>query len=184
MNNSFIQKHQLNEELLFLNLHTLATKNYVQPINHTKQQLISKLLNDNHVGLTKRLLLESITLQLLSEQLNSFSNAGKPDNLLKKMYEVESLISSDLSVHYSIQELAKLVGLNDFLIKKEFKRIFGTSVFEYLIDLRMSKSKELLSLTDKPIYEIAELIGYKNPTHYTAAFKRKVGITPKKYREN
>lgn len=184
MNNSFIQKHQLNEELLFLNLHTLATKNFVQPINHTKQQLISKLLNDNHVGLTKRLLLESITLQLLSEQLNSFSNAGKPDNLLKKMYEVESLISSDLSVHYSIQELAKLVGLNDFLIKKEFKRIFGTSVFEYLIDLRMSKSKELLSLTDKPIYEIAELIGYKNPTHYTAAFKRKVGITPKKYREN
>lgn len=38
--------------------------------------------------------------------------------------------------------------------------------------------------TDLPIYEIAEQIGYKNATHFSAAFKRQEGTTPKKFKTN
>lgn len=182
MGPSFIKKHQLEDELKYYNIHNLVNQNFTQPINNSKQEILCKLFNNKQEGLTKRLLLESLTLQLLSLQLSNFKDQAKPDNLVKKLYEVQTIISSDLANHHSIQDLSKQIGLNDFLLKREFKRVFGKTVFEYLTELRMEKSKELLSLTDKPIYEISEMIGYKNATHFTAAFKRNENMTPKKYR--
>ena len=82
----------------------------------------------------------------------------------------------------SIKELSKKIGVNEFVLKKEFKRVFDKTIFEYATEIRMNKAKELLTQSKKPIYEISEIIGYKNPTHFTAAFKKIEGTTPKKYR--
>ena len=46
----------------------------------------------------------------------------------------------------------------------------------------MKKAKELLKMTQLPIYEIAEEVGYKNATHFSAAFKRSYKESPKEYR--
>ena len=118
-----------------------------------------------------------------SQSTNKSEIANSVDNVVKKLYQTQHLISSDLSIQYSIQQLARQTGLNDFTLKKEFKRVFGKTIFEYASELRMEKAKQLLLHSKKPIYEISELIGYKNSTHFTAAFKKNEGITPKKYRD-
>ena len=104
-------------------------------------------------------------------------------NLVKKVYQVQAIIGADLTVQYSIHQLARQVGMNDFILKKEFKRVFGKTIFEYTIHERMKKAKKLLIHTKKPIYEISELVGYKNSTHFTAAFKKMNKLTPKKFRK-
>ena len=48
----------------------------------------------------------------------------------------------------------------------------------------MEKAVQLLNLSNKPIYEISDLVGYKNPTHFSAAFKRNFGCTPRQFRED
>ena len=131
--------------------------------------------------------LESKTLELVAIQLDSknepkSNTIQQTDNQVKKLYKVQHLISADLSVQYSIQELAREVGLNDFILKKEFKRVFNQTIFEYASFRRMEKAKQLLLHSPKPIYEISELVGYKNSTHFSAAFKKIEKITPKKYR--
>jgi AraC-like DNA-binding protein len=61
--------------------------------------------------------------------------------------------------------------------------LFGTTVFGYLTDIRMQEARRLL--VDEKLYvgEVAERMGYQQPHHFTAAFKRKFGVLPKKIRQ-
>ncbi len=191
MDISFIQKHRLNEEYDILDIYSFKKlkSDFTQPLCSKTQEIIAEILIDTRKGLLKRLFLESKTLELIALMLDSQSTdrleiVNPVDNVVKKLYQTQHLIASDLSVQYSIQQLARQTGLNDFVLKKEFKRVFGKTIFEYASELRMEKAKQLLLHSKKPIYEISELIGYKNSTHFTAAFKKIEGITPKKYRNS
>ncbi|WP_148639121.1 helix-turn-helix domain-containing protein [Aquimarina longa] len=189
MDPDFIKKHRLDIESGIQEKYALENleKNFTKPLCNKTQEILAELLTDTRQGLLKRLFLESKVLELLSLQLdiknNSKTDTSTPDNLIKKLYEVQFIISSDLTIQYSLNELARMVGLNDFMLKKEFKRVFNTTIFEYALNLRMTKAKKLLKHSKKPIYEISELVGYKNSTHFTAAFKKIEGITPKNYRQ-
>ncbi|WP_108809107.1 MULTISPECIES: AraC family transcriptional regulator [Aquimarina] len=189
MSLDFIKKHKLDSAYGIREKYELEKqdKEFTKPLCTKTQEILAELLTDTRQGLLKRLFLESKVLELLSLQLDIQKNAkteiSNTDNLIKKLYEVQFIISSDLTIQYSVHELTRMVGLNDFILKKEFKRVFGTTIFEYALNLRMSKAKKLLQHGKKPIYEISELVGYKNSTHFTAAFKKLEGITPKKYRQ-
>ncbi len=189
MDIGFIQRHRLHEEYDILDRYSIKKmkNSFIQPLCSKTQEILSEILIDQRKGLLKRLFLESKILELITLKLDAkptvksqFTN--QVNNLIKKLYKTQHLISSDLSVQYSIQQLARQIGLNDFVLKKEFKRVFGKTIFEYATELRMNKAKQLLRHSKKPIYEISELVGYKNSTHFTAAFKKIEGITPKKYR--
>ncbi|WP_103071594.1 helix-turn-helix transcriptional regulator [Aquimarina sediminis] len=189
MNPDFIKKHKLDLEYNIQEKYALEklNKNFTKPLCTKTQEILAEILTDTRDGLLKRLFLESKVLELLSLQLEiqkkPKTEISNTDNLIKKLYEVQFIINSDLTIQYSLHELTRMVGLNDFILKKEFKRIFGTTIFEYALNLRMTKAKKLLKHGKKPIYEISELVGYKNSTHFTAAFKKIEGTTPKKYRQ-
>lgn len=74
-------------------------------------------------------------------------------------------------------ELAHKCGLNDFKLKSGFKQLYGNTVFGYLGNLRMEVALRLLK-EQKSVRLVAEEIGYKNPQHFTAAFKKKYGVLP------
>ncbi len=189
MSRDFIKRHRLDEEHDILEKYSLIRlrERFLKPICPKTQEILSEILTDKRKGLLKRLFLESKTLELIALKLENSSHTKQAvitsaDNMVKKLYQAQHLITSDLSIQFSIQQLSRQIGLNDFVLKKEFKNLFGKTIFEYASELRMSKAKQLLQHSQKPIYEISELVGYKNSTHFTAAFKKNEGITPKKYR--
>ncbi|WP_233557587.1 helix-turn-helix transcriptional regulator [Aquimarina sp. AD1] len=192
MSTDFIKRHKLDEEYNILEKHSLLKlqSKFLKPLCSKTQNILSEILSDQRKGLLKRLFLESKVLELVTLKIdtattNIITNNIPPiDNLVKKLYQVQHMISSDLSVQYSIHQLSREIGLNDFILKKEFKALFGKTIFEYATKLRMEKARQLLLHSKKPIYEISELVGYKNSTHFTAAFKKIEGTTPKKYRSN
>ncbi len=191
MTMDFIKRHRLDEEHHILEKYSLmkVQDSFLNPLCPKTQDILSEILTDERKGLLKRLFLESKTLELIALKLE---NPSKPktiattpaDNLVKKLYQTQHLITSDLSIQHSIQQLSRQIGLNDFVLKKEFKSLFGKTIFEYATEHRMNKAKQLLHHSKKPIYEISEIVGYKNSTHFTAAFKKIEGITPKVYRNN
>ncbi len=186
MTNEFLKKHQLTQELETYHYLKLANSNneFLTPLYSLKHEILTDLLTDQRKdGLLKRLFLEAKTLQLLALQLeDSIQSTPKIDTVSKKIYQCQHIISTNLSHHYSITELSRELGMNDFILKKEFKRVFGKTIFEYTSELRMQKAKDLLNNTQQPIYEISESVGYKNATHFTVAFKKHEGITPKQFR--
>lgn len=190
MSKEFIKRHRLDEEYNILETHSLLKlkENFLKPLCSKTQNILTEILIDKRNGLLKRLFLESKVLELVALKLEDTSKQSKTnhitatDHIVKKLYNIQHLISSDLSKQYSIHELSRHVGINDFILKKEFKELFGKTIFEYATELRMNKARQLLLHSKKPIYEISELVGYKNSTHFTAAFKKIEGMTPKKYR--
>lgn len=184
----FINKNKLNETNILSNGYTPSKReNFSNPICIKTRGIISEILLDKRQGLLKRLFLQSKVLELLTIQLDTKQKPlidlydSNPKSI-KKIYEIQHIINSNLAKQYSIQQLSRKVALNDFFVKREFKRIFGVTIFEYALSERMALAKKLLLHSKKPIYEISEMVGYKNATHFTAAFKKIEQITPKKFR--
>lgn len=81
----------------------------------------------------------------------------------------------------SLLALARQVGLNDFKLKRGFRQVFGTTAFGYLHDQRMERARQLLEERRFNVTEVACTVGYANPSHFAAAFKRKFGVNPGAY---
>lgn len=190
LSTDFINKYKLQEEYDLSNAYAIPNKDskFIKPFCSKSQMLLAEILSDTRIGLLKRLFLESKILELLLLQIDRTNSIEPPtggvhDRLVKKLYKVQHLISTDLTQQYSIKQLARTIGINDFVLKKEFKQLFGQTVFEYAMEQRLVTAKNLLLHSKKPIYEIAEIVGYKNSTHFSAAFKKIEGVTPKNFRK-
>ena len=84
----------------------------------------------------------------------------------------------------SMDDAAKETNLSYHYFSKFFKDSTGKSFVEYLTELRVDKSKELLRDTNESIKEICYKIGYSDPNYYCKIFKKVMGMTPTEYRDN
>ena len=65
-------------------------------------------------------------------------------------------------------------------LKKSFKELFGIPVIEYLYNLKMEHARKMLYEQGMYVSEVSSIVGYKNPNHFSTAFKRKFGVKPSK----
>jgi len=84
----------------------------------------------------------------------------------------------------TLKELAKLAGLNEYQLKVGFKEIYGNTVYGYLLEHKLDHSRALLDKGKYQVSQVAYEVGYTNPSHFIAAFKKRFGVTPKKYLMN
>lgn len=78
----------------------------------------------------------------------------------------------------SIKNLSKQVALNEFKLKSGFRKYFHSGIFEWLMEQKMQHAKQLILNSNKPIKEIASLVGYPRTTNFITAFRRQFGVTP------
>ncbi|MBC2605907.1 helix-turn-helix transcriptional regulator [Pelagicoccus albus] len=88
------------------------------------------------------------------------------------------IMSDRYSEDHSIASLSRTVHLNEFKLKRGFKEHYGTTVFGYLRQIRMERAREMLERRDKSVIEIANSVGYSNPSHFARAFKQAFGMNP------
>lgn len=81
----------------------------------------------------------------------------------------------------TLKDLARQVGLNEFQLKVGFKEVYGNTVYGYLLDHKIDHARNLLDTDQYQVNEVAYRIGYSNPSHFIAAFRKKFGVTPKQY---
>ena len=89
-----------------------------------------------------------------------------------------SYTSTDLSIAMMAEKFHVSIAYMSYLCKKYFNENFS----DYLWNLRVHKSKELLRNTSKPIEEICLEVGYENVSSFRRKFKKELGITPSQYR--
>lgn len=172
-------------------LHIFKSLDQSGVIHSISNEILEVLMSfklSGHTDLSGRLYVEAKIMELLSLEVEIYEKGkavvqgNSQDKLLKKLYNSRQLMLNNLDQNLSIREISREIALNEYLFKKEFKRVFGYSINEFYAKEKMNKAKELLKSTTLPIYEIAGEIGYKNATHFSAAFKRYYGSTPKHYR--
>ena len=92
------------------------------------------------------------------------------------------MIDSQLAFAPRCVDLARMVRLSTSKLTKGFSTLFGTSIHAYIIDQRLEKAAGLLLESNLNISQIAALVGYSKASNFSAAFKKKYGVTPKNYK--
>jgi AraC-like DNA-binding protein len=103
------------------------------------------------------------------------------EETVRKIKHSKEYLLKNMEAPPSLKELAKIAGLNEYQLKVGFKEIYGNTVFGFLLDHKLDHSRILLDSAKYLVNEVAYQIGYANPSHFIAAFKKKFGVTPKKY---
>ncbi len=101
----------------------------------------------------------------------------------KQVFQIERFLEAKMDESYTIKKLSLLFGINETKLKRNFKQMTGKPIFSYLTDLRMEKAKSLLINNRLNVSEVAYVVGYKNPQHFTAAFKRKFNCVPSDFKK-
>jgi AraC-like DNA-binding protein len=126
---------------------------------------------------------ESLVLDLLS-QLLSRSFPIRPDRRSRRQSAVDEavdILREEWSEPPTIAALARRVGLNECYLEAEFRQRTGLSIGEFVRKLRMEKALELIESGECSILQVALSVGYSNPSHFSAAFKRFYGRLPSSY---
>lgn len=101
-----------------------------------------------------------------------------PQQLQRVLECIESRIAEPLRIRHLAQE----AQMSPFHFSRLFKRSTGHSPHQFVTRHRMEKAKKLLAASDLPIVAVASAVGYLTQAHFTSAFGRHVGLTPKAYR--
>jgi AraC-like DNA-binding protein len=176
------------DEIHFLKPENVSRKFYDErEISSTLRMVLNQLFQVNLSENTKRLFYQGKVFEILSLY---FSNR-QPDmescpflndeaTVRKIKYAKEHLLKH-LDSAPTIKELSKIAGLNEFQLKAGFKEIYGNTVHGYLLDHKLDQARTLLDSKKYKVNEVATQIGYTNTSHFIAAFRKKFGVTPKKY---
>lgn len=113
-------------------------------------------------------------LELLSEPGNTRLRVID----IEKIKVAKELIESNLNQNFTIPQLARTVGTNEQYLKKHFKQFYGKTVFNFIVECKMHKAKQMIKERNLKISAISQQLGYKHATHFTTAFKKFFGYTP------
>ncbi|WP_373231007.1 response regulator [Cohnella sp.] len=83
----------------------------------------------------------------------------------------------------SLEGTAKAIGVSSVYLSRLFKQELGISFVTLLTQIRISKSVQLLSSTNRSIADIAEAVGFDSQHYFSTTFKKTVGVSPIRYRK-
>lgn len=100
-----------------------------------------------------------------------------------QLTQVKNYIDENFFMPITLEGLSEHFYINKTYLSEIFKEKYGVGVNEYLIEKRITRSKELLRFTDKTMEEIAEETGVNGAAYFSRLFKKVEGISPNEYRK-
>lgn len=160
---------------LFCGKHSTATQRLADSLVH---------LHDRAGGLLD---IHIAALGLLSEQMRPFAAVPTaPEDKLRSadqdlMLRARDILMSQFDRQLTVGYLCAALGINEFKLKQGFGKVFGTSPYRMLTDIRMAKARELLE-SGMYVSTVAYKVGFQHLSSFSAAFEKYYGRTPKSLR--
>jgi AraC-like DNA-binding protein len=102
---------------------------------------------------------------------------------LRMVSKVKETIENKYNTRINFNELAKSNGYTEGNLRKIFIKQFKVTPKQYLTNIRLDKSKDLLVKLPDSVNEIAFSLGFEDPSTFIHAFKKRFGITPTRWRD-
>jgi AraC-like DNA-binding protein len=107
-----------------------------------------------------------------------------PASQAEKIKEVHKLIIASPGKNYTVEVLSQMFGIPESTLRKNFREIYGSPIYKYIKKYKINKAAELLRTdSNLKISDVAESVGYDNPSKFAAAFKDVMGLTPLEFRK-
>ncbi len=106
-----------------------------------------------------------------------------PAKQTERIKEIHSLITGGLERSYTVDELSEQFDIPPATLRKIFKAVYGSPIYQYIKSYKMKAAASLLiAERDVTIAQIAQRLGYDNASKFSAAFRDVMGTTPQNYR--
>jgi len=102
-------------------------------------------------------------------------------NYRKEIKEALEYIKNNYNKNISVEQVANELFLSSYYFMHIFKKNVGKTFNEYLVQYRIEIAKQLLRDTKYKVFQVSELVGYKNTKYFSQLFKRETGLLPKEY---
>lgn len=129
--------------------------------------------------LTEILFVEVMRVRYSRRENSGFIAAFHDRAILRAL----TLLHAEPQQSWTINKVARTVGLSRAALAKRFKQRVGQTLNEYLTRLRMGKARDMLTGSTLPVQAIATHVGYESDIAFAKAFKRVLGQTPSRYRK-
>ena len=102
---------------------------------------------------------------------------------MQKIQEACIRMRENIYDKFTPEEIAQSLNMSYSNFRKSFKQCTGVAPHQYLLQLKLSKTKDLLSNTDMSIQEIAMKLNFESADYFSYFFRSKTGINPLSYRK-
>jgi AraC-like DNA-binding protein len=154
-------------------------------ITLAQQQALKNILNCPLEGKLGYMMIETSIIQIILIQMHSlfykeeaFKQPVASRRDVEIIQQLKDYLTKTFLEDHCLPTLARQFGTNTNKLMSLFKKVFGRSIFEFIGELRMDHAMELLRDHGLLVTEVARTVGYKNPNHFSYAFKRKYGVSP------
>lgn len=145
--------------------------------------VVSELVYFRYPGKMRRLYIKSRVVDLLRLSVENISLEGKSgDGIsaaeIKMVNTVKEYLLTNLDNPGTLKEISIRTGVNEFKLKRGFRKVFGKSVMSFVQEARLTLAKEMITNSDSPLKAIAMRAGYRNISNFTTAFRKHFGYSP------
>lgn len=117
---------------------------------------------------------------LVSLKQNLIRNSTSGNEALQKVIE---LMRNNLHRNFTLEDLSSAVNLSSSHLSAIFKQKTKYSPLNLFTSMKMQKACQLLHDSGKNIKSIAAILGYDDPYHFSRVFKKMMGVSPRKFKE-
>jgi AraC-like DNA-binding protein len=123
-------------------------------------------------------------MDILTIALTQSSDSSQNDSALKqKLAAVNAFIDDHFNEAITLEGLSSEFYISKYYLTREYKKIYGRTIFQQIIAARIEYGKKLLRFSDKSVEEIAHLCGFNDQSYFARQFKKAENITCFSYRK-
>ena len=180
-----LEENPLYEKLLSFS-YTSSFSRTVSLCGRTRM-VLEGLLNHHYTGSLENIFVNAQTQMLLLYSLDCMDDKALDVISCKflnneadrdKVAKAREVLLQHIGEPITIKQLSRKVAMNECYLKKGFKEMFGTTIFDFYQSQRMEHAKYLLYEKGISVTEVSNLLGYSSISHFSTAFKKHTGLKP------
>lgn len=182
-------KSAISEAEKYLSFQHPETVKHLIPLCNKNRVILQSLFNHKYTDILENIFLNSQIQFLLVYSMDCLFGEGDRDKVYQcKFLEDErgrdtivkarEILLQHIGDPITIKELARKVATNECYLKKGFKEMFGTTIFDFYQGQRMEHAKFLLYEKSLTVTDVSSLLGYSSISHFSTAFKKHTGLKP------
>jgi AraC-like DNA-binding protein len=160
----------------------------ILPLCGKSRMVLEAILNNTYTDTLENIFINAQIQMLLLYSLDCMTGEKEIDTInckflaneadREKITKAREVLIQHIGEPITIKELSRKVAMNECYLKKGFKEMFGTTIFDFYQSQRMEHAKYLLYEKGLSVTEVSLLLGYSSISHFSTAFKKHTGLKP------
>ncbi len=170
-----------------LNFNYTSSFSKILPLCGRIRNVLDALMNHSYSESMENIFINAQTQMLLLYSMDCMAGDGEEAFECKflaneadreKISLAREILLQHIGEPLTIKELSRKAAINECYLKKGFKEMYGTTIFDFFQSQRMEHAKYLLYEKGLTVTDVSASLGYSSISHFSTAFKKHTGIKP------